>query len=137
MYKCHAKLVGVVVLCVVMFPVGQGCGGPDYPTGRVEGSVTLNGQPLEEGTISFVSAQSGRGSGVTAKIVAGRYVAECVPQGTLIINFNATRETGRMIEVFGKSCRERINIIPKRYKLGMEIEIGEENHSHDFQLTGK
>lgn len=62
----------VIVLLTVMS--ANGCQ-PSNPLGRVavSGTVTLDGVPIEEGTIEF-APQAGVGSG--AKIINGRYAME-------------------------------------------------------------
>ena len=114
-----------------------GCGGPGFPSARLEGTVTVDGQPVETGNISFTPTQADRGSGATATISGGRYVAEGVPQGKVRVYFDATRETGRTIEQFGKPYPETVNVIPEKYRAGMEIDVSGEEVNQDFKLTSQ
>jgi hypothetical protein len=50
-----------------------GCGGPTSTRRTVQGSVTLKGQPLDQGTITFFPA-SGGGSVGGALITNGKYL---------------------------------------------------------------
>jgi len=64
--------LAAVVLCLAF----AGCGPPDA---RVEcsGSVSFAGEPIEEGSISFLPLSGGRSEG--AVITAGRYTARVLP----------------------------------------------------------
>lgn len=126
------SLVGVSIAATLW-----GCGGPGYPSVRLEGAVTVDGQPVEAGTISFTPLQPGRGAGVSATIAAGRYAAGNVPQGKVRVDFQATKETGRTVEQFGKPYPETVNVIPERCAAGMEIEVGTGDAKRDFNLTTK
>ena len=127
----------LVLLGVLAAGHVAGCGGPGFPSARLEGTVTVDGQPVETGNISFTPTQADRGSGATATISGGRYVAEGVPQGKVRVYFDATRETGRTIEQFGKPYPETVNVIPEKYRAGMEIDVSGEEVNQDFKLTSQ
>ena len=114
-----------------------GCGGPGFPTARLEGTVTVDGQPVEKGNISFTPTQADRGSGATATISSGHYVAQGVPQGKVRVYFDATKETGRTTEQFGKQYPETVNVIPEKYRAGLQIEVSGETVNQDFKLSTK
>ena len=123
-----------MAICLVLSLTLVGCGGRGYSTALVEGRVTIKGEPVKQGNLTFTPLQPGRGRGVTAAIVAGRYIAKDVPQGKVRVDFYATKETGRMVAAFDKSIPETINIIPDKYRAGMEIEVGADNNNRDFNL---
>jgi hypothetical protein len=113
-----------------------GCGGPKFPTARLEGTVTVDGVPVEKGNISFTPIQGGRLS-ATAAITGGRYVAEGVPQGKVRVDFQGTKETGKTVMQFDKPYPETVDVIPQKYRTGMEIEVGGSDANRDFKLTSK
>lgn len=113
-----------------------GCGQVRFPTARLEGAVSVDGEPVEQGSVTFTDPQGGKGS-VVAQIGAGRYLAEAVPQGRLLVHFNATKETGRTIRHFDRPYPERVNVIPDKYRVGIEIEVGDDNPGQDFPLTSR
>jgi hypothetical protein len=133
---CHQRsawlrMAGLVVLVFV-----AGCGRTGPPTATLEGSVTLDGKPLEKGTISFVSQEKTGGS-ATAEIVAGPYRAEHVPRGKVLVYLHATKDTGRMVEIMkGSPQQEIINIVPEKYRAGITIEVTEPVVHRDFDLVG-
>lgn len=67
--------LGVFALSV---PLAAGCGGK----GKVSGTVTLDGQPLPAGTITFVPST---GPGAAGKIEDGNYSVTGVPVGKVAV----------------------------------------------------
>ena len=123
-----------MAICLAVLSPFVGCGGRGYSTALVEGRVTINGEPVEQGNITFTPLQAGRGHGVTAAILAGWYVAKDVPQGRVRVDFYAIKETGRTVADFGKPYPETVNVIPGKYRAGLEIEVGADKNSRDFNL---
>lgn len=60
---------GWLVCCVVASLALAGCGG----VAQVEGTVTFNGQPIEKGSIGFVSQDSAAAETVGQEVVDGKY----------------------------------------------------------------
>ncbi len=62
----------------------------NYQSARLEGEVTVDGQPIEDGTVQFVPANLADGPITQASIMKGRYVAAKVPLGkvTAILHAN-------------------------------------------------
>lgn len=117
--------------------VVAGCNPAAFPTVRLEGRVTIDGQPVEKGQINFASSQQGGGPSATAQIVAGRYVADRVPQGKVRVYFDATRQTGKTVEHYGQQWPEIVNIVPQKYRGGIEIEVAGKTATYDFDLQSK
>lgn len=113
----------------------SGCGGkpPGPEKFHVTGSVTLDGQPVESGVISFDSKDGKAGSG---GIMSGSYSAE-VPAGQKIVRINAQRDTGKK-GMYGETVTEEI--IPTKYnsdsKEAVEVKSSGEN-KFDFKLLSK
>jgi hypothetical protein len=65
----------------------------------IEGAVTFDGKPVEQGSITFEPA-SGTGPSAGGTIQNGRYAvdAEGVTPGEMIVRISAVRSTGKKIE---------------------------------------
>ncbi len=135
MQKSIVQSALVAVLAVILL----GCGrkGPEYPSVKLEGAVTIAGKPLAEGMVMFMPHEQGRGGGVKALIKEGRYAAENVPTGKVRVTFNAMQETGRMVESAsspGKPLPEKIDLIPAKYKTGVNVDVKSDQGQQDFNL---
>lgn len=130
------------VLCLA----ASGCGksGSEFPVARLEGTVTINGQPLPadaEAWIQFMpTGGGGQAPPARSPIVDGRYVAENVPLGSVLVTFNITRLTGRMVvednAPGGTPDPERENLVPESCRQGIPLEIGGNEEKRDFDLQG-
>lgn len=113
-----------------------GCGGGGPPRAAVQGSVTWQGKPVENGTINFIS--TGTGGSASATIVGGKYqlsTAEGAPLGTNrveVFGFNnlGSREAGPPHPP-GTMIEATEQFIPSEYnnasKQTVEIQAGENN----------
>lgn len=76
----HSKTQPWNLACGAILLAGSlaGCGGgePELPRAAVEGSVSLNGQPLKSGVIRFVPTDGTTGPKTSVTITSGRFVAE-------------------------------------------------------------
>ena len=131
--------VAEIVATVFLTTAICGCSREDahYPSVRLEGNVTIAGKPLADGLIMFMPLERGRGGGVKAVIKEGRYVADRVPTGKVLVTFNAMQETGRMVESPsspGKPLPERIDLLPAKYKSGVSLDVKGEQLRRDFDL---
>lgn len=106
-----------------------------HPTARLEGKVSIDNQPISRGRIQFFP--KGLGQPDDAEISSGHYLAEHVPSGKVRVSFTAVKETGRMNDVHGQMTPETANIIPEKYRSGIEIEVNGDNPSQDFNLLSK
>jgi hypothetical protein len=133
-------LVPSGVLCAVAWAC-LGCGGGKVP---VEGAVTLDGQAVEEGTISFEPAD-GRGPSTGGPIRAGRYrlAGEAgATAGEKVVRIIALRKTGRMVPVgtpapTGALMEEVVQCVPARYNTRSELKVSVtpgRTNTHDFDL---
>jgi len=59
------RLIGAVGAVGVLLFAGCGGGGSDTPRGDVSGTVTYQGQPVTEGTVNFLSPETGRSASAT------------------------------------------------------------------------
>jgi hypothetical protein len=136
----RAAVAWIALGALILVPLA-GCwmGGPTAPSARLAGSVTLDGQSIEEGEIVFFPQGAGQARPESAPIVGGRYEAKHVPMGKVQVRFNATRKTGKMIAIpdSEEQFPEVVDIIPAKYAQGITIEVTGDNPSQDFQLTSR
>ncbi|MFG0333375.1 MAG: carboxypeptidase-like regulatory domain-containing protein, partial [Maioricimonas sp. JB049] len=109
-------LVSLVVLLV------SGCGETN-PLDRqpVSGTISLNGQPLETGTIEFAPQGSGTASG--ASIRNGTYSIPAdkgLPPGDYLVRISAADEEGEPMEMPGESAKLAPELIPPEYNTESE-----------------
>jgi hypothetical protein len=87
------------------------------PNAEVEGTVTIGGQPLAKGQVSFRPAADTSGPEFSATVVEGKYrVAALVLPGNYQVDVRSWDKTGRKVkDPFGQVTDEVVNVIPKRY----------------------
>lgn len=126
----HPRYLVIISLLVFM----GGCRNREnpFPTVTLRGSVTVDGKPISDGTITFLSEVGGQAS--SGSIRRGRYEADMVPVGRVRVMFNAIRETGKIVEEGGHSFPERVSIIPLRHSAGQSITIDHQTKVLDFGL---
>jgi len=115
-------LIGICFVLFICLLVTRGCGGPENPLGRlaVSGEVTLNGEPLDRGTIEFVPQAYKSPVTTGALIIDGRFnipTLKGLPAGIYTVRIYATEEvstckTTKYPEEQGPIPKERI---PKEY----------------------
>jgi hypothetical protein len=116
--------------------VGCGGSGTDYPTARVTGSVSIDGEMVESGHVNFMPAPGSEAHPVSAEIESGKYLAENVPLGPSVVTFSISRPTGRIISEPDRTpYPEILNAVPPQYANGMEIQISKDSPTQDFLLT--
>ena len=121
-------LTGLALIILV------GCGGevdsriPDRDS--VTGTVTLDGEALPDGSISFSSAEdSARGIRASTSIIDGQYKLLVTP-GKKKVKIN------RLVDI---SELKTVEKIPAKYnsKTTLEADVSSENRTFDFELTTK
>jgi hypothetical protein len=114
----------------MLLPV-VGCTDPATRTYPVSGSVTLDGQPIESGSITFESADGGAGV-FSEAIRNGQYQLRSTA-GMKKVSISAYRPRGDQ----QTATPDRENYIPARYNaqttLTVEIKRDGDNQ-HDFSL---
>ena len=134
------KSIFGVPLLLLLF-VAAGCGSNRAGVG---GEVTVGGQPIEGGTISFIPKDSTAGPPASGKIEGGRYsiaAREGPAIGTSRVEIRWTRKTGRKIPAIapaprGSFTEETIEAVPTRYnsQSELEVEIQRGDNTRDFKL---
>ena len=133
-----------VICCGVCLLLLAGCDGSGDRRG-VEGTVTLDGQPLAEGSITMRPLPGTTSPTAGAKITDGKFT---IPKekgplvGTFRVEITATRKTGRQIKdpLMGGMVEEVQQVIPSRYNRKSELtaEVTETGQNRmDFELNLK
>ena len=127
-------LLGAFVLVCV------GCGQGPSNRASVAGKVTVDGKPLEEGSIVFVPTEGTTGPTAGGRIRNGNYTIGSKKGpvvGTARVEIRAVRETGR-ISTFGFDAgqKERVQYIPARYNEDSQLraDLKRGRNSLDFEL---
>lgn len=126
----------VGVLCL------GGCSGgsaSQQATAHLQGSVTLNGKPLDPGVtgaVIFRTTGQGQAPMVSVPVANGRYDSPATPMGPVRVSFSLEKPTGKFIqsERTTQPNEEKVNIVPEKYGMGIEMEIKEDNLQQDFDL---
>ena len=117
--------------------VATGCGRPTYPTANLAGEVTIDGQPVPKGGLTFTPLRGGAGTGAYAAVESGRYHAERVPKGPVRVFVLAGRQTGKTVEASGMAVPEVVNLVPAHYAAGIDIEVVDDNANLRFDLSSR
>jgi hypothetical protein len=119
--------------------LAAGCGS-STGKGTVEGTVTLDGQPLKSGLIRFVPVD-GKSPTADTTITDGRYSAE-VPFGPKRVEITAPKVTGKQ-KMYNAPNSPTYDIVeellPVRYNVQSEltITVSERKQTKAFELTMK
>lgn len=124
-------VIGLCLLGII------GCGPGNRAT--VSGKVTMNGQALPDGVVTFRPQPNTPGPEFSGMIDHGAYVvAKDVLPGDYLVEVRAWTKTGRIVKSpFGTDTEEIINPIPPRYygptsELLAQLKVGK--NSCDFEL---
>lgn len=136
MFQRFLAFFGVVVCCIGL----AGCSG-DAALGTVSGKVTLDGQPLADGTIAFNSVD-GKSPTAGGKITDGNYSVE-VPKGAQKVIINSAKVVGTRPAYEGDPNSPVINIteeiLPEKYssplKTELTVEVSGKSMTKDFPLS--
>jgi len=111
--------------------------------GRIslEGTVTLDGSPLEDGYVTFIPDANTRGSDAGGRIQEGRFsigVTGGTFSGTFRVEITANRETDRkqVDDITGKLVPVIQQVIPARYNEQSELtaEVREDG-TNEFEFA--
>jgi hypothetical protein len=114
----HLILLAVALSLVAL----TGCGGERRVS--VAGNVTLDGEPIPEGSITFIPDQGNHGPTAGGEIIDGEYRVESASgpmTGPHRVEIRATVRTGRSVpdpRFPGARIEEVRDLIPARYKTG-------------------
>jgi len=138
------RVIGLWIFLSCLILSG-GCGGGSQAS--VAGKVTFDGQPVENGLITFVPSDKSKGPTAGASIMNGNYKIEGTnlpSPGTYRVEIAAKIKTGKQIPAGspsppGTMIDQTIEGIPLKYNknstLTQELKAGQ--NSCDFALTSK
>jgi hypothetical protein len=72
-FPTQSRFGGAVAMAALLAGILSGCGGKGYDRIPVAGTVTLNGEPMEEGVITFIPIDGSTGPKARAEISLGEY----------------------------------------------------------------
>jgi hypothetical protein len=112
-----------------------------YPGVRLEGAVTVKGDPLAEGGIQFlVEGDKTNGAPVVGGVIReGRYAVDGVPLGDVRVVLKSVRSTkpfppGHVPTMQEIMSQKFINMIPEKYREGIVIKVTEGQSVQDLKL---
>jgi hypothetical protein len=121
-----------------------GCGREGAKKGAVSGAVTLDGKPLDNGSILFVPAQGTHGTAAGGAIENGRYQfdeAHGPAIGWNLVEIRAPRKTGKMVQKPfappGQMIPEQAEVISSKYNSDttLKVEIKPGDNTADFKVA--
>lgn len=131
-------LCAMIVVCLI------GCGSSGPPRAAISGTVTLDGEPVSEGTIAFLPAADTKGASTGTEIKEGKYSissANGPTYGKYKVQIHWSKKTGKQIEVGspappGTMKDEVIEAIPAKYNTEstVEKEVKSAKEVFDFKL---
>lgn len=83
----------LLAACLIVAPFAVGCGPSGPPMGEVSGTVTIDGQPAQTGSVAFFPTD-GVSSTAGGPITEGKYTAK-VPLGEAKVEIRVPREVGQ------------------------------------------
>jgi hypothetical protein len=134
----------LVLLCSVGLLSGCGSGGP-----TAEGTVTLDGQPVDGGIIVFMpigdDGAEGKRPPAHAEITGGKYLLDAkgnLRTGKYKVEINWQKKTGKQIPDTsdpGNKKDETKQVIPRKYNTESKetVEITSGSNKRDYTLTSK
>jgi len=126
-------VLGVLLIC--------GCDSGDRQS--IAGTVTLDGQPLEKGTITFLPQSGTQGPTAGAEIADGKYAIPTAGgtfAGKFRVEITTARPNGKKMDVAGQLYDIHEQFIPPEYNTAsqLEAEIKADTANHfDFAVNSK
>ncbi len=121
-----------------------GCGGTDPNRSAIGGNVTLDGKPVERGSVVFIPVDGTTGAAASGPIEGGRYQIaskDGAAVGWNRVEVRAVRKTGRMIPKglggTGKMIEEQVEGAAARFNANstLKINIKPGDNMADFEVT--
>ena len=120
-----------------------GCGGSDEkeegPTGNVEGTVTMDGEPFTEGSVSFYNPDTGESGGGELGADGKFKLDSPIPVGKYQVSFLPPEPPQPDDEASAKKADELSKLIPEAYQdgntSGFAEDVKEGPNSFEFKLS--
>jgi hypothetical protein len=135
-----ARFVRCSLIAVIGFLALSGCGGGSGAA--ISGSVSLDGAPLDEATITFVPEDGGQRQAAWAPVVGGKYAIDSssgLGSGKFRVEIRAVRSSGDKANPNEPTLMTAKDIVPAKYndKSELTVEIKPGKNSADFAVTSK
>jgi hypothetical protein len=103
--------------------------------GEVKGTVTLDGKPLEDGTIRFTPIE-GRGPLAGATIKAGEF-STTVAAGKHRVEISSTKMAGGPVDRHSNAVETVLQLIPEKYNTQSELTLDVQSGLNEPQFDLK
>lgn len=123
MKHCYLALFALLIGCS---EAGTGA--------NLHGAVTLDGKPLESGTVLFVP-QGDKGQPVQATIEHGKYVVKNVPVGKVKALITSMKKVGEVTDAQGRTSPKLESVVPAKYSQGIELNLVAGSQEQSIILT--
>lgn len=128
---------------VIFLAATVGCSG----RASVTGNVTLDGQPIDGGTISLIPTDNANGPAAWGKIEGGRYsipASEGLAPGTKRVEIRWARKTGKKVHALPPASPDEVieqvmEAVPTQYNAQSELktEIKTGKNAVNFELQSR
>jgi len=127
----------VALLAIALFVLLAGCSG--NRTAQVTGTVSVDGRPLEKGSISFIPAD-GKGATAGSEIKDGKYTVSKVSPGTVMVQIRYPKVTGKtkLYDTPDSPTRDTLTEgLPKKYNDNTELrfDVQPGKNEKDWELS--
>jgi len=113
------------LFCAAFFLLIAGCS-TKPPVGTVTGEVTFEGKPVEDGRITLIPVD-GKSQPAGDVIKDGKYEIKNAPVGSMKVEVNGNKKTGRKIKAYDTPespvSDEIVEPIPPRYNVNSELTL--------------
>ncbi|MCA9239429.1 MAG: hypothetical protein KDA37_04485 [Planctomycetales bacterium] len=129
-------MLGILTTCLLVL----GCTAEKQDIGQLQGAITVDGQPVENGSITFTPL-SGQSPSTGGKIVGGRYEAD-VPLGESRVAINVVKVVGEE-KAYNMPGARTIPIVkevlPAKYNTATEltVKVTPGENECNFDLSSK
>jgi hypothetical protein len=136
----------MIVLLPTIIAILVGCNADGTHRGAVSGQVTLDGRPVEQGSILFTPIDGTHGVVTGGEIKAGQYAltaAKGPAVGQNRVEIHAVRKTGKMIPKglggTGKTAEEQVEAVAPRFNIQstLKFDVKPGNNAADFEVASK
>ncbi len=118
----RTRVAVAAAAALVMAGLSGGCGGAP-PQAQVNGTVTLDGKPLDTGVIHFFPQSDAGGPSASADIKNGRYQLQTgIGPMKVVVNANKVFGKRKMYDTPDSPVVEDIrDVLPERYNMKSEL----------------
>jgi hypothetical protein len=133
----HRWAVLAALLTIGGLPAG--CGSKGFSGATVTGTITVDGSPVPQGSITFTPTTKGQGTERGGTIADGKYTCKDVPLGKHKVRLVLQAGEQTIYDVANKTERKvpKTIALPPEYQAGVEKEVQAGNNVIDFTIKSK